>query len=59
MMEYRGKVTGTIAYDEKAIFDHFVKINDSTMLGVMDLKRSKSPYLFVLERDSTEYKINI
>ena len=59
MIEYRGKVTGTMAYDEKAIFDHFVKINETTMLGVMDLKRSKSPYIFVLERDSTEYKINI
>ena len=59
MVEYRGKVTGTMAYDEKAIFDHFVKINENTMLGAMDLKRSPSPYIFVLERDSAEYKIDI
>lgn len=59
MIEYRGKLTGTMAYDEKAIFDHFAKINDTTMLGVMDLKRSNSSYVFVLERDSTEYKIYI
>jgi hypothetical protein len=59
MVEYRGKVTGTMVYDEKAIFDHFVKINENTMLGVMDLKRSPSPYIFILERDATEYKIHL
>jgi hypothetical protein len=59
MVEYRGKVTGTMAYDEKAIFDHFVKLNENTMLGAMDLKRSPSPYIFVLERDSAEYLIDI
>ena len=59
MVEYRGKYTGTMAYDEKAIFDHFAKIDDNTMLGAMDLKRSAAPYIFVLERDFTDYKINI
>jgi hypothetical protein len=59
MIGYRNKVTGTMAYDEKAIFDHFVKINENTMLGAMDLKGSPSPYIFVLERDSDKYKISI
>jgi len=58
MIKYRNKVTGTMAYDEKAIFDHFVKINEKTMLGAMDLKGSPSPYIFVLERDSAKYKIS-
>ena len=58
MIGYRNKVTGTMAYDEKAIFDHFVKINENTMLGAMDLKGSPSPYIFVLERDSAKYKIS-
>ena len=48
-----------MAYDEKAIFDHFVKVNENTMLGAMDLKGSPSPYIFVLERDTTEFKISI
>ena len=58
MITYRGKTTATMAYDNKAIFDHFVKINDNTLLGVMDLKNSPAPYIFVLERDTTQFKIN-
>ena len=58
MIEYRNKVTGTMAYDEKAIFDHFAKINENSMLGAMDLKGAPSPYIFVLERDSAEFKIS-
>lgn len=52
LIAYRGKVTGTMAYDKKAIFDHFVRIDDNTMLGIMDLKGVPEPYCFVLERDN-------
>ena len=52
MIEYRGKVTGTMVYDQKSIFDHFAKINENTMLGAMDLKGAANPYFFVLERDT-------
>jgi hypothetical protein len=57
MIEYRGKVTGTMVYDEKAIMDHFVKIDENTLLGIMDLKRTPRPYVFVLERDAQEYQL--
>lgn len=58
MIEYRGKVTATMAYDEKAIFDHFAKIDDHTVLGVMDPKNVSQPYFFLLERDdNTSYKL--
>ena len=50
-MEYRGKICATMAYDEKPIFDMFVKIDDNRVLGVMDLKGNPHPYFFVLERD--------
>ena len=50
LIEYRNKVTGTMAYDAKGIFDHFAKIDEQSMLGVMDLKGSDRPYFFVLER---------
>lgn len=54
LIEYRGKLTGTMAYDEKGIFDHFVKIDEDTVLGAMDLKGSDKPYFFVLERDHAD-----
>ena len=58
MIAYRGKVTGTMAYDDKPIHDHFVKIDDNTMLGLMDKKGDKMPYAFVLERsNSPSYQI--
>ncbi|HAA11688.1 MAG TPA: hypothetical protein DCE41_08315 [Cytophagales bacterium] len=52
MIEYRGKVTGTMVYDQKAINDHFARIDENTMLGAMDLKGMPVPYFFVLERDT-------
>ena len=51
MMEYRGKITATMAYDQKPIFDHFAKIDDNTMLGCMELKGDSQPYFWIMERD--------
>lgn len=59
MIEYRGKLSGTMVYDEKKINDHFAKIDDNTMLGLMDWKGSDRPYFFVLERDNTPYKLEL
>ncbi|SHI30444.1 GXWXG protein [Mesonia phycicola] len=62
MIEYRGKYTATMAYDAKPINDHFVKIDENTVLGLMDKKgNSKNfPYAFVLQRDdNTNFKINL
>ena len=59
MIEYRGKVTGTMVYDEKGIFDHFAKIDENTMLGAMDLKGMSDPYFFVLERDPQNWKLEL
>lgn len=51
MTEYRGKVSATMVYDQKAINDVFRKIDDNKVLGVMDLKaRGYKPFFFVLER---------
>ena len=54
MVVYRGKLTGAMVYDHKAIIDSFVKIDENTMLGSMDQKGQSRPYVFVLERDNTE-----
>lgn len=51
MIEYRGRVTATMCYDSKAILDHFAKIDDKRVMGVMDLKGIPEPYIFILERD--------
>lgn len=52
MIKYRGNFTGTMVYDQKGIMDHFAKIDENTMLGVMEMKGAKNPYFYVLERDS-------
>lgn len=59
MIEYRGKLTGTMVYDAKAICDHFARIDNHTMLGVMDLKGSPNPYFFVLERDTQNWNLEL
>ncbi len=59
-VEYRGRVSATMVYDEKPINDVFVKIDDDRVLGAMDLKGQPLPYFFVLERDDhSEYEVSI
>ena len=50
MMEYRGKVTATMIYDYLPINDSFRKVDDNTVLGIMDYKNSPQPFFFVLKR---------
>jgi hypothetical protein len=50
MMEYRGKVSATMIYDYLPINDSFRKIDDDTVLGVMDFKDIPEPFFFVLKR---------
>ena len=51
MMEYRGKVSAVMIYDHLPIMDIFRKVDDNTLLGVMDLKGMQQPFFFVLYRD--------
>ncbi len=50
MMEYRGKVSATMIYDYLPINDSFRKVDDNTVLGIMDYKNSPQPFFFVLKR---------
>ncbi|GAB3289409.1 hypothetical protein GCM10027563_26110 [Parasphingorhabdus pacifica] len=57
MVEFRGEVTATMVYDGQPIFDHLKKVDDNTLLGVMNGKESAmplygegKPYYFLLER---------
>ena len=50
MLEYRGRVTACMLYDDRPIIDAFVKIDEERVLGVMDMKGNPAPYFFVLKR---------
>ena len=49
-VSYRGVVTATMIYDQHPIFDHFRKITDALVLGVMDRKGDPFPLFFYLRR---------
>jgi Domain of unknown function (DUF4334) len=57
MEEFRGEVVGTMVYDGRPVHDHFKKIDDNAMLGIMngkgalDLSSGEGRFLyFYLER---------
>lgn len=51
MLEHRGKVSATMIYDDLPIHDVFRKVDDVTVLGVMDLKGMPQPFFFLLRRE--------
>ena len=51
MLEYRGKVSASMIYDNLPIYDTFRLIDHDTLLGVMDFKGSEQPFFFKLHRD--------
>ena len=57
MMEYREKVSTTMIYDNLPINDIFRKIDDNTVLGLMDFKGMPQPFFFVLNRDMIRDKV--
>ncbi|MEK5446275.1 DUF4334 domain-containing protein [Paenibacillus sp. FSL R7-0331] len=51
MIEYRGRISASMVYDQKAIIDHFRRIDEDTLLGVMDFKNQQElGYFFILRR---------
>lgn len=50
MLEYRGKSSATMIYDHLPIQDTFRKVDEDTVLGLMDLRGVSRPYFFVLRR---------
>lgn len=39
MAEFRGKVSATLICDIQPMFDHFRKVDDDTLMGIMDEKK--------------------
>jgi hypothetical protein len=54
MTEYRGRVTATMCYDYLPIHDVFRRVDENTLLGLMDLRGMAQPFFFVLARDQIE-----
>jgi hypothetical protein len=51
MTECRGKTSATMIYNGHPIHDVFRKVDDNTLLGIMDLIGMTQPFFFVLQRD--------
>lgn len=48
---HRGVATGTVVYDALPVLDHVRRIDDDTLLGVMDA-RGLAPFFFRLSREA-------
>ncbi|MBF6542722.1 DUF4334 domain-containing protein [Nocardia brasiliensis] len=49
-IEYRGVTSAAMIYDHLPIIDHFRRVDERTLLGVMDMRGLTEPYFFVLYR---------
>ncbi|MFC8530490.1 DUF4334 domain-containing protein [Nocardia sp. NPDC057227] len=49
-IEYRGAVSVAMIYDHLPIIDHFRRVDEHTLLGIMDMRDLAEPYFFVLRR---------
>ncbi len=58
MTEYRGKVSSTMIYDQLPINDIFRKLDEDTVLGVMDHKFEKDPFFFKLTREINDILVD-
>ncbi|THA71038.1 DUF4334 domain-containing protein [Streptomyces sp. A0958] len=54
-VEFRGESTATMVYDGRPVFDHFKRVDGTTLMGIMNAKGvpAEGPfYYFFLERAS-------
>jgi len=50
MVEYKGHLTATMVYDNQPIFDHFKRVNDDIVMGVMDKKNDDLLYFYLMRQ---------
>jgi len=60
MIEFRGETTATMVYDGQPVFDHFKRVDENTLMGIMNGKtlpgtilafpEGEPLFTFVLER---------
>ncbi|ALE73137.1 hypothetical protein Ae168Ps1_1062c [Pseudonocardia sp. Ae168_Ps1] len=51
MTEYRGVLSATMCYDDLPIHDVFRRVDDDTVLGLMDMRGLDRPFVFYLRRE--------
>ncbi|MFC7450358.1 DUF4334 domain-containing protein [Rhodococcus daqingensis] len=57
MVEFRGECTATMVYDGMPVFDHFKRVDDQTLMGIMNGKAvldGGEHFYFALMRDETD-----
>ena len=50
-VNFRGKRSAAMIYDRKSIVDHFRRIDDDRVLGLMEMRGMERPFFFLLTRD--------
>ena len=50
---FRGKRSAAMIYDRQPIIDHFRKIDDDRVLGIMEMRGMELPYFFLLIGEQT------
>jgi len=54
MVEFRGESTATMVYDGQPVLDHFKRVGEDTLLGIMNGRGVRDQghyYYFRLDRD--------
>lgn len=49
-LTFRGKTSAAMIYKSQPIIDHFRKLDEDQLIGLMQLEGSPRPYFFLLER---------
>ena len=50
---FRGKRSAALIYDRQPIIDHFRRIDDDRVLGLMEMRGMERPFFFLLTREQT------
>lgn len=57
MTAYKGKVSATMCYDQLPIHDIFRKVDEDTVMGLMDNKSDRQVYFFFLRKASDPIQV--
>jgi Domain of unknown function (DUF4334) len=50
-VNFRGKRSAALIYDRQPIVDHFRRIDDNRVLGLMEMRGMERPFFFLLSRE--------
>lgn len=52
MLQFRGRLSAALVYDGIPVIDVLRRVDEDTVLGLMDLKGMQEPYFFLLRREA-------